>query len=1050
MAAMLASCSEVVETQQVEIPESHEAAIAGQTPVLFGAYTTRNITRGGVTGTLSDDAMRDVNNNKFNDAGFGVFGYYTDAQDYSAKSVPNFMYNQQVKYNPTTGWNYEPVKYWPNEYGDQAASADQDKVSFFAYAPHIDVTDPAKGTVADATWGITGLSKNTATGDPLVKYISSFNLAQQVDLCWGTVDATTTTWATIQGANQTFTAGKPWIDVEHPALIDQKMKFNFRHALAQLNLQIDVDADLQNHGDNDGKLKDGTKVYVRSITLGGIVQKAALNLNNETANTARWMSYDGQSELTASSETYTIHDGRKDGKEGVSAATGSEKITGLNATIISDTGNTSEGVTDSLKNLFAPQATIDGVTQSAEDQLKQPVFVIPANDEPLTITIVYDVETEDSNLAGVLSDGTTKGSSIENRITKEITFGSTNAGVRSGSLYTVKLHLGMNSVKFDAEVSDWANSASDVDVWAPGNQGEGEYNPANPLTLTQTKINGTAKTLTGLTGAQATSFTMIGSGEGSITNMQASKLNTFQVREGTDVVNISKISAHSRGFMASLRALTRAEGDTVWTTRVENCQYILIKALKKGKATIAGTDQEGNTSTIVITVDDSEMYLDQTKVTMYNFKDKLASDSVFVNINFIDAVSDSVAKDKVDSVVVTKLDSQSQIFTAKWYEGSSYVALLPDSVGTNTFTVYSHNGKTATCTVTVAQPKITVNNQTIFLKGGAAPSASTLTYSTTPAEEGVNITWPENAAFKKTESSGSVKLTGMGTEDKKDSIMFTFKNHPTTDTVYVYVDVQANDPGKKLSDGGKSIRQIICSDTDLTYPSTTEAKLWGHTPIAMITYVGSAENPADTTKVNGKNFTCLAMALSDAGRATWYATNTPCRHTGSTFVTYTKNNYGTMNGISETNYLTDNADHVHNAAVMAKNYSTKIGTGIGANSGWFLPSIGQWNLMVKNAFPNESKAVKNTDGSDVSDVWDNNIPWWSYSGGGNPKNVGYTANVINDTYLTPAGVNGLQSYAYWSSSENSASYAWGVNFYYCTVYSSNKTYNYYVRPVLAF
>ena len=116
---------------------------------------------------------------------------------------------------------------------------------------------------------------------------------------------------------QRLDAGLPRLNVQRPKGVtaaDQKLKFQFKHALAQLNIQIDADPDLTAHNETD-TLQAGTKVYVRSITLGGIASKGSLNLNNIVANEPLWQSYYGSGSIYA--ETATITDGRRDGKEGV-------------------------------------------------------------------------------------------------------------------------------------------------------------------------------------------------------------------------------------------------------------------------------------------------------------------------------------------------------------------------------------------------------------------------------------------------------------------------------------------------------------------------------------------------------------------------------------------------------------------------------------------------------------------------------------------------------------------------------------------------------------
>ena len=133
----------------------------------------------------------------------------------------------------------------------------------------------------------------------------------------------------------------------------------------------------------------------------------------------------------------TVHDGLQNGSEGTSGADDpNESVRGFNSAVISNVNNTSAGVTNETKNLF-----------------RSSVLVIPTG-EAVKITITYDVETEEPNLPEYLSDGKTHGTSIENCITKEITVPAGALKLEGGKKYTIGLHLGMNSVKFDAGVEE--------------------------------------------------------------------------------------------------------------------------------------------------------------------------------------------------------------------------------------------------------------------------------------------------------------------------------------------------------------------------------------------------------------------------------------------------------------------------------------------------------------------------------------------------------------------------------------------------------------------
>ena len=151
LAVLLASCADVEEQAQGDGPSSMNA-VRGSTPVGFSAYANRGVhsTRSGMTGVFDLTALEQ---SQANGGGFGVFAYHTDLKKYDQTYFPNFMYNQGVFKNGAN-WEYTPLMYWPNEYGYDAGSDDEDKVSFFAYAPYVATTSPASGSVENATWGM--------------------------------------------------------------------------------------------------------------------------------------------------------------------------------------------------------------------------------------------------------------------------------------------------------------------------------------------------------------------------------------------------------------------------------------------------------------------------------------------------------------------------------------------------------------------------------------------------------------------------------------------------------------------------------------------------------------------------------------------------------------------------------------------------------------------------------------------------------------------------------------------------------------------------------
>lgn len=428
IAAVTVSCNTKLDS---DTPKDEPVAVD------FSAYLNRGVTtKAGVTGELTTDVLKGAD-------GFGVFAYYTADEPYSGASGPSFMYNEKISWDGSK-WGYSPIKYWPNEFGAAASSDEVDRITFFAYAPYVAVT-PSNGMVTgDNTSGIVALSRNSVGGDPIVKYIVSLDPTKCVDLCWGVSKNGLT--ASVDGNNNHVAKGAPYIDVVKLKTGD-KIDYDFLHALSAINVTIDAAVDATTVGTD---VDANTKIFIRSVSFEGLATKGALNLNSTAANGPLWTDYSGSG--TPLAEVLTVYDGRRDGKEGVEGAVASnETPTGLNPVLIQDKPYSSAelkaGVTKTAVNLF-------NATSSTAS-----VFVIPSS-EPLKVTLVYDVETKDDKLSTLLSDGVTHGSTVENVISKNIQIGGSDFSLEAGKKYTIALHIGLTSVKFDASVSTWADGQS--------------------------------------------------------------------------------------------------------------------------------------------------------------------------------------------------------------------------------------------------------------------------------------------------------------------------------------------------------------------------------------------------------------------------------------------------------------------------------------------------------------------------------------------------------------------------------------------------------------
>lgn len=254
-----------------------------QTPVTFGVYNGRMATK-----AVSTTTYGQINTNELlqGSVGFGVFAYYSDGAanaytpaplaDPNSNFTPNFMYNQLVNYS-ASAWGYTPIKYWPNEYDDTdvtgAISADIDRLTFFAYAPHVTTV---------GTEGITAFSANTATGDPTITFKVPASQAEQIDLLWSNANTTNLTKKAIGG----------------------KVEFTFKHALSNLTILpiAVVDAKTTIPSSSGTDVAAGTAVKVNSITIKGqFNQEGTLNIA-----TGVWTS-----SAAASDQTVTYNPGTK-------------------------------------------------------------------------------------------------------------------------------------------------------------------------------------------------------------------------------------------------------------------------------------------------------------------------------------------------------------------------------------------------------------------------------------------------------------------------------------------------------------------------------------------------------------------------------------------------------------------------------------------------------------------------------------------------------------------------------------------------------------------
>lgn len=316
---MLTACS-----QEDDFVAQNAAAQQGDGAVLFDTYLSNNSTRAGQEGVMTTTTLQQT--------GFGIVAYTHSIASGATKTagtdinvLPNFMWNQYVGYQ-ASNWVYNPLKYWPNEtakggsdtdkndvdqQGVPATSDHKEGVSFMAYAPFVNAAASAADrkvpsafatenfkvfdNVTDATkeLGLISMTANTTQSDAMIEYrVSASKPSKSVDLLWGTSSGFTYHPVSTNAAT-VMTAGLPVLNMEKPAL-DEKIKFDFKHALARIGLTVVGAFDQVAVG---GKLDKNTRITVKSVTVKSKKFKTygVLNLNNKLSNVAKWREPNGTS-----------------------------------------------------------------------------------------------------------------------------------------------------------------------------------------------------------------------------------------------------------------------------------------------------------------------------------------------------------------------------------------------------------------------------------------------------------------------------------------------------------------------------------------------------------------------------------------------------------------------------------------------------------------------------------------------------------------------------------------------------------------------------------
>ena len=354
-----------------------------------------------------------LTNSNLGQYGFGVQAYYTGMNtwteftgvytDLSTVPAGNVFMNNTKVYQETstdeqgnvtitgTSWQYSPLKYWPN--------SSEERVSFFAYAPHSSQSDKI---------ALSGTS---------IEYTVSPDVKEQVDLLYHKNENSNTKDLHKQGVGST-------------------VNFKFEHALAQIGFKVAAATDILNSNFTDGQgetLAEGTTIELKKVALIGAEAYTA-----PAEGTALAGPFHTKGTLDITSGTWTA-DATTDGTQGF-------EFTAEKHFVDSDSDNTGNAVVLDSENSNTLQPVL------AEDSY---LMVIPqtfTEGNTFKVYVEYDVITVDAALTGGKH-------TVNNKITSEGYIPLTNNALAAGKAYTINLILGMTSAKFSANVEDWTTGS---------------------------------------------------------------------------------------------------------------------------------------------------------------------------------------------------------------------------------------------------------------------------------------------------------------------------------------------------------------------------------------------------------------------------------------------------------------------------------------------------------------------------------------------------------------------------------------------------------------
>ena len=350
--------------------------------------------------------------------------------------------------------------------------------------------------------------------------------------------------------------------------------------------------------------------------------------------------------------------------------------------------------------------------------------------------------------------------------------------------------------------------------------------------------------------------------------------------------------------------------------------------------------------------------------------------------------------------------------------GTAYVGVLGKGQyagvhGVKSFTINKANSSmsngSGAVSFTSSQNVNTEISRTISCNGCSVSGYTTSGsgFSVSRSGNTITVTRTSTNAF-----SGSVTVTGTG--DSNHNAPSSITIGVSGEDTYPFTSVTSSDVGK-----------VLCSNGHV-HNTVSDATSSGCTASGIICYVGDHGSVDDSNST----YKGLAIALANCGSTIKWCSQYSANCLASDYLTtdvataITKKNgiNATYNLVNKT--LSGTSGHTHAVANAANDFSTARPS---SASGWFLPSMGQWNLIVKGLTGSST---------DLSTSINND----------------FKASNVNKK-ITAAGGTGLWSDYYWSSTEWSNYYVWSMDLLNGFAdRTTSKTYNSnrYARAVFAF